>query len=97
MRINKKLRRTAPTKRLPRINWKSPVAYPTGGSYQDSPDGMFRLALSDSIDGIPLPREYRLWQFKRGRWVRIDEGRSRSRMEKTARLRAAELDSDDDE
>lgn len=97
MKSKQKRRFNPPTKRLPRINWKAPVDYPTGGSYQDSPDGMFRLALSDSIDGIPLPREYRLWQFKRGRWVRIDEGRSRSRMEKTARLRAAALDSDDDE
>lgn len=97
MKAKQRRRFNPPTKRLPRISWKAPVSYPTGGSYQDSPDGMFRLALSDSIDGIALPREYRLWQFKRGRWVRIDEGRSRARMEKTARLRAAELDSDDTE
>lgn len=82
---------------LPTINWKPPQPYENGGSYEDSADGMFRLQCSDSIDGIAMPREYRLWQFKRGRWVRIGEGRSRTKLVKSARIRSAQLDEEEDD
>lgn len=73
---------------------------------------MFRLSTYDACEGIAMVPEYALWQYKRGTWHRIGEesvsaatkatrGKPRSgairRLDKIARIRAAELDSDDTE
>ena len=80
----------------PALRWKSEAKFPSGNSYWETRDGLFRVVRSEVFDGIPMPREWRLWIWKRSGWHRIAEGRSRASMEKIARARLAELESDDD-
>lgn len=82
--------------RLPQITWRRPARYPSGSRYWDSLDGLFRLSASERLGAIELPREYSLWQYKRGRFVRVAESRSRKKLEKVARKRLAQLESEDE-
>ena len=66
-----------------------------GGSRQwYSLDGMFRLQCIDQYEGIPMTREWALYQWRGGSWLRITEGRSRKRVERVAQLRIAEYEND---
>lgn len=90
MRNTTKKRRT----RLPQLNCKRPTKSPTSNltTIHETLDGVFRLVVSEGFDGIPLPRKCTLWQFKRGAYHRVAEGRSKAKLERLARQLNSELD-----
>lgn len=59
-------------------------------------DGMFLLVCIDRFEDIPMRRIYVLWQWRRGSWWKVEERRSRKAIEKLAKQRAEQLETDDD-
>lgn len=88
----RRTRKATSTPRAPRLNWRPIEPTPHGNSRWETLDGMFRLVRSDQCDGIALPRLWMLWQYKQASWWKVAERRSRRRIEKLARERAAQLD-----
>jgi hypothetical protein len=78
--------------RLPSIHWREAEPTSTGNACLESRDGMLRLVHSVQIDGIPLMPLWVLWRWRGGLWRKVAEARGRARVEKRARLIAAEYD-----
>lgn len=78
------------------LNWRETGTLPSGSRYWQTLDGMFRLVCSEACYGVAIPREWRLWQWKRGSWWPIGEAKSRKRLEKLAVIRNAQLESEDE-
>jgi hypothetical protein len=83
--------------RLPSLNWREVEPTSHGNSRWQTLDGIFQLVCQEQCDGIPMVRLWILYQWRRGTWWRIEERKSRTAIEKLARICAVQLESDDDD
>lgn len=79
-----------------KIKWKEIGPLPHGSRQWQSTDGLFKLQCIDRYDGIPMKKEWVLYQWRGGSWSRVDEGPGRNRLVKLAQSRADQLENDDD-
>lgn len=78
------------------MRWRQIEDTKHGNRQRQSADGVFKIVCITQFDGIPMKREYILWQWRNNSWQRVAESRSRKRLEKTAQLRAAQLEEDEE-
>jgi len=84
-------------RRLPRVQWQETEPTTHGNKRWISRDGMWCLVCSNQCDGIALPQLWMLWQWRHGGWMKVEDRRSRTVIEKIAAQRAAALNDDEGE